>query len=65
MSWSKLFNCIVTTSGGRMLVSNDETSIEDKYRMSNVIVGFGIGQLEVLDHLVAARRQYKPDMKIL
>jgi len=48
-----------------MLVSNDETSIEDKYRMSNVIVGFGIGQLEVLDHLVAARRQYKPDMKIL
>lgn len=57
MSWPKLFNCnkIVTTSGGRMLVS-DETSIEDIYRMSNVIARFGIVKLEVLDHLVAARR---------
>jgi len=78
-------NKIITTSGGGMLVSEDEGIVEHvrklstqardnfpyyehseigyNYRMSNVIAGIGIGQLEVLEDRVAARRynaeQYK------
>src|SRR5690606_15637318 len=71
-------NKIITTSGGGMLVSDDEalivharklatqardpaphyqhSEIGYNYRLSNVLAGIGLGQLEVLDERVAARR---------
>jgi dTDP-4-amino-4,6-dideoxygalactose transaminase len=71
-------NKIITTSGGGMLVSEDEELIEHarmlaaqardpaphfehseigyNYRLSNVLAGIGIGQLEVLEDRVHARR---------
>ncbi|MCC9023474.1 DegT/DnrJ/EryC1/StrS family aminotransferase [Bacillus nakamurai] len=72
-------NKIITTSGGGMLVSNDEASIEKarflasqardaavhyqhsqigyNYRLSNILAGVGISQLEVLEERVQARRK--------
>lgn len=71
-------NKIITTSGGGMLVSDDEaliararklatqardpaphyqhSEIGYNYRLSNVLAGIGLGQLEVLEDRVAARR---------
>ncbi|OMP66638.1 DegT/DnrJ/EryC1/StrS family aminotransferase [Domibacillus epiphyticus] len=71
-------NKIITTSGGGMLVSNDEEALRKarflatqardpaqhyqhselghNYRMSNILAGVGLAQLEVLDERVAARR---------
>lgn len=72
-------NKIITTSGGGMLVSNDEKKIAKirlwvtqardpashyqyselgyNYRMSNIIVGIGRGQLKVLDQRVQKKRE--------
>lgn len=72
-------NKIITTSGGGMLVSDDEEAIERarflatqardqashyqhsqmgyNYRMSNILAGLGIAQLQVLELRVAARRK--------
>ena len=72
-------NKIITTSGGGMLVTDNEeyathirklstqarddaphyqhSEIGYNYRMSNVLAGIGLGQLEVLDERVAKRRQ--------
>lgn len=71
-------NKIITTSGGGMLLSNNQNTIEKarflstqardpaphyqhsemgfNYRLSNVLAGIGLGQMEVLDDRVAARR---------
>ncbi|MHC5562333.1 DegT/DnrJ/EryC1/StrS family aminotransferase [Bacillus spizizenii] len=71
-------NKIITTSGGGMLVSDDEAAIEKarflasqarepavhyqhsevghNYRLSNILAGVGIAQLEVLDERVEKRR---------
>jgi len=71
-------NKIITTSGGGMLVSNDEEKIEKarywatqarepvlhyehrdlgyNYRLSNVLVGIGRGQLRVLDERIAKKK---------
>lgn len=71
-------NKIITTSGGGMLVSDDEDALKRarflatqarepaihyqhqktgyNYRLSNVLAGIGIAQLEVLDDRVNARR---------
>lgn len=71
-------NKIITTSGGGMLVSDDEDLIKRarklatqardpaphyehseigyNYRLSNVLAGIGLGQLEALEDRVAARR---------
>ncbi|MEH6962211.1 DegT/DnrJ/EryC1/StrS family aminotransferase [Priestia megaterium] len=72
-------NKIITTSGGGMLVSNDEKALNEakflatqardqapyyqhsrvgyNYRMSNVLAGIGIAQLQVLEERVQARRE--------
>ncbi|MEL4011113.1 aminotransferase class I/II-fold pyridoxal phosphate-dependent enzyme [Bacillus velezensis] len=72
-------NKIITTSGGGMLVSDDEAAIEKarflasqardaavhyqhselgyNYRLSNILAGVGISQLEVLEDRVRARRE--------
>ncbi|MBL4978030.1 MULTISPECIES: DegT/DnrJ/EryC1/StrS family aminotransferase [Bacillus] len=72
-------NKIITTSGGGMLVSDDEAAIEKarflasqardpavhyqhseighNYRLSNILAGVGIAQLEVLDERVEKRRE--------
>ncbi len=72
-------NKIITTSGGGMLVSDDQDLIDQarflsqqarddaphyehstlgyNYRMSNVLAAIGLGQLEVLDQRVAAKRR--------
>ncbi|MEH7336799.1 aminotransferase class I/II-fold pyridoxal phosphate-dependent enzyme [Neobacillus drentensis] len=71
-------NKIITTSGGGMLISDDEEALREarflatqardsaphyqhsqvgyNYRMSNILAGIGLAQLEVLDERVAARR---------
>lgn len=71
-------NKIITTSGGGMLLSNDEALIDRarflatqardpaphyehsqigyNYRLSNILAGVGLGQLDVLADRVAARR---------
>ncbi|WP_024423516.1 DegT/DnrJ/EryC1/StrS family aminotransferase [Bacillus safensis] len=72
-------NKIITTSGGGMLVSDDEAAIERcrflasqarekamhyehqemgyNYRMSNLLAGVGIAQMEVLDERVEQKRR--------
>lgn len=72
-------NKIVTTSGGGMLVSNDEAAIEKcrfwatqsrekvrhyehkeigyNYRLSNVLAGIGVGQLEQIDEKIRKRKE--------
>jgi dTDP-4-amino-4,6-dideoxygalactose transaminase len=60
-------NKIITTSGGGMLATDDEQAREPflhyeheevgyNYRMSNVLAGIGIGQLEVLPDRVNRKR---------
>ncbi|MCM3598331.1 aminotransferase class I/II-fold pyridoxal phosphate-dependent enzyme [Metabacillus idriensis] len=71
-------NKIITTSGGGMLVSNDEASIQKakflstqardqapyyqhsemgyNYRLSNVLAGIGIAQLEMIEQRVSQKR---------
>jgi dTDP-4-amino-4,6-dideoxygalactose transaminase len=71
-------NKIITTSGGGMLVSNNESFIHKaaflsaqsrekaihyqhevvgfNYRMSNVLAGIGIGQMEVITNRIAKKR---------
>ncbi|PRR91447.1 pyridoxal phosphate-dependent aminotransferase [Bacillus atrophaeus] len=71
-------NKIITTSGGGMLISDDEAAIEKarflasqardpavhyqhsevghNYRLSNILAGVGISQIEVLGERVKARR---------
>ncbi|WP_274648616.1 aminotransferase class I/II-fold pyridoxal phosphate-dependent enzyme [Paenibacillus humicola] len=71
-------NKIITTSGGGMLVSNDEAALRQarflatqardpaphyqhsamgyNYRMSNLLAGVGLGQMQVLNERVHARR---------
>lgn len=72
-------NKIITTSGGGMLVSDDEAAIERcrflasqareramhyehqeigyNYRMSNLLAGVGIAQMEILDERVEQKRR--------
>ncbi|OLP65274.1 putative pyridoxal phosphate-dependent aminotransferase EpsN [Bacillus pumilus] len=72
-------NKIITTSGGGMLVSDDEAAIErcrflasqarepaahyehqevgHNYRMSNILAGVGIAQMDVLDERVEQKRR--------